>query len=135
VREIVPALAARGVTFEHYDMDGLTREGDLHVAGGVALAWFKDPDGNIHVFWHSQGSQNDAKYANPDVDRLVDTARMVSGLEDRKRLYNEANRIYQKDGAIIYLYHQNNLFAMTSKLSGFQANPDGLIRIQGIKLQ
>ena len=48
VREIVPALAARGVTFEHYDMDGLTRDGDLHVAGDVALAWFKDPDGNIH---------------------------------------------------------------------------------------
>ena len=48
VREIVPALAARGVTFEHYDMDGLERQGDLHVAGGVALAWFKDPDGNIH---------------------------------------------------------------------------------------
>ncbi|HZH26060.1 MAG TPA: ABC transporter substrate-binding protein [Azospirillaceae bacterium] len=94
-----------------------------------------DPDGNIHVFWHSQGSQNDSKYANPEVDRLVDTAREVSSLEDRRRLYNEANRIYQKDGAIIYLYHQNNLFAMTSKLTGFQANPDGLIRIQGIKLQ
>ena len=48
VREIVPALAARGVTFEHYDMPGLTLEGDVHVAGSVALAWFKDPDGNIH---------------------------------------------------------------------------------------
>jgi catechol 2,3-dioxygenase-like lactoylglutathione lyase family enzyme len=47
-RDIVKALAARGVVFEHYDMPGLTREGDVHVAGGVALAWFKDPDGNIH---------------------------------------------------------------------------------------
>ena len=47
-REIVQTLAGRGVKFEHYDMPGLTLEGDVHVAGDVALAWFKDPDGNIH---------------------------------------------------------------------------------------
>ena len=37
----------RGVTFEHYDMPGMTREGDVHVAGDMRVAWFKDPDGNI----------------------------------------------------------------------------------------
>ena len=47
-RDIVKTLAGRGVPFEHYDMPGLTLEGDVHVAGDVALAWFKDPDGNIH---------------------------------------------------------------------------------------
>ena len=47
-RELVKTLAARGVVFERYDMPGLTVEGDLHVAGDVVLAWFKDPDGNIH---------------------------------------------------------------------------------------
>ncbi len=43
----VAALKAKGVTFEHYDMEGLTREGDVHVGGGMKIAWFKDPDGNI----------------------------------------------------------------------------------------
>jgi catechol 2,3-dioxygenase-like lactoylglutathione lyase family enzyme len=43
----VAALKAKGVTFEHYDMPGLTREGDLYVADGYKIAWFKDPDGNI----------------------------------------------------------------------------------------
>ena len=47
-RELVQTLAGRGVVFERYDMPGLTVEGDLHVAGDVVLAWFKDPDGNIH---------------------------------------------------------------------------------------
>ncbi len=46
--EIVRTLAARGVVFERYDMPGLTLEGDIHVAGSVRLAWFKDPDGAIH---------------------------------------------------------------------------------------
>lgn len=44
---IVAALREKGVRFEHYDLPGLTRQGDLHVAGSFKGAWFKDPDGNI----------------------------------------------------------------------------------------
>jgi predicted enzyme related to lactoylglutathione lyase len=40
-------LKARGVTFEHYDMPGLTRTGDIYRGDRMAVAWFKDPDGNI----------------------------------------------------------------------------------------
>jgi catechol 2,3-dioxygenase-like lactoylglutathione lyase family enzyme len=45
----VEALQAAGISFEHYDMPGLTREGDVHVMGDSKekAAWFKDPDGNI----------------------------------------------------------------------------------------
>ncbi len=45
---IVRGLAGKGVGFEHYDMPGMSREGDVHSGGGVKVAWFKDPDGNIH---------------------------------------------------------------------------------------
>jgi catechol 2,3-dioxygenase-like lactoylglutathione lyase family enzyme len=47
IEEIVQQLKAKGITFEHYDMPGVTREGDVHVAGDMKVAWFKDPDGNI----------------------------------------------------------------------------------------
>jgi peptide/nickel transport system substrate-binding protein len=94
-----------------------------------------DPDGNIHVFWHSKGSQNDSKFANAEVDRLVDAARVTSDRAERIRLYNEANRIYQREGSIIYLWHPNNVFAMSTRVTGFQPNPDGLIRLQGVRLQ
>ncbi len=47
VEEVVRALKAKDVTFEHYDMPDMTREGDVHVAGNMKVAWFKDPDGNI----------------------------------------------------------------------------------------
>lgn len=47
LEEIVRALKAKGVGFEHYSMPGLTLEGDIHVASDMKLAWFKDPDGNI----------------------------------------------------------------------------------------
>jgi catechol 2,3-dioxygenase-like lactoylglutathione lyase family enzyme len=44
---IAAKLKARGVQFEHYDMPGLTLDGDVHVGDGMKVAWFKDPDGNI----------------------------------------------------------------------------------------
>ena len=43
----VGSLRARGVRFEHFDMPGVTREGDVHVAGKTRAAWFRDPDGNV----------------------------------------------------------------------------------------
>jgi catechol 2,3-dioxygenase-like lactoylglutathione lyase family enzyme len=47
VEEVVHALKGRGVNFEHYDMPNMTRQGDIHIAGAMKTAWFKDPDGNI----------------------------------------------------------------------------------------
>jgi catechol 2,3-dioxygenase-like lactoylglutathione lyase family enzyme len=47
MEDFVWALKAKGVTFEHYDMPDMTREGDVHVAGNMKVVWFKDPDGNI----------------------------------------------------------------------------------------
>jgi catechol 2,3-dioxygenase-like lactoylglutathione lyase family enzyme len=44
---VVQQLKSKGVAFEHYDMPEMTREGDIHVAGTMKVAWFKDPDGNI----------------------------------------------------------------------------------------
>src|SRR6478736_5525731 len=47
--EIVRSLQSKGVAFEHYDgLPGVTRDGDIHRVGDLKLAWFKDPDGNIH---------------------------------------------------------------------------------------
>jgi catechol 2,3-dioxygenase-like lactoylglutathione lyase family enzyme len=47
VDDLVRKLKERGVTFEHYDLPKMKREGDVYVAGAMKAAWFKDPDGNI----------------------------------------------------------------------------------------
>jgi len=47
VDDVVRVLKGRGVTFEHYELPNMTRQGDIHVAGAMRTAWFKDPDGNI----------------------------------------------------------------------------------------
>ena len=47
MEDIVQALKAKGVRFEHYDMPDMKREGDTHIFGNRKVVWFKDPDGNI----------------------------------------------------------------------------------------
>ena len=47
VESIAADLAAKGVSFEHYDMPGATYENGVHTMGDFRMVWFKDPDGNI----------------------------------------------------------------------------------------
>ena len=48
LEDVVRTLRDKGIAFEHYDLPGLTRDGDIHRGGEMRVAWFKDPDGNIH---------------------------------------------------------------------------------------
>src|SRR5260221_1485462 len=43
----VAGLKARGVTFEEYDMPGITMKNSIATGGGAKTAWFKDTEGNI----------------------------------------------------------------------------------------
>ena len=48
VEGVVQQLKSKEVVFEHHDdIRGVTREGDVHIAGNMKVSWFKDPDGNV----------------------------------------------------------------------------------------
>jgi peptide/nickel transport system substrate-binding protein len=94
-----------------------------------------DPDGNLWPFVHSTGGQNDGRYSNPEADRLVNAARVENDSEKRRAIYEQLNRIIvQQDRPRIYLWHPTWVVAHTQRLSGWVPNPDGLVRVQGLKL-
>jgi len=47
IEATVAEFKDKGITFEHYDLPGGERQGDIHLMGPFKAAWFKDPDGNI----------------------------------------------------------------------------------------
>ena len=49
LENVIEALKEKGVAFEHYELPDTVRKGDIHAAGPIRNAWFKDPDGNIHA--------------------------------------------------------------------------------------
>ena len=42
----VAALRAAGITFDTFDVDGISWDGDIAVMGAGRGIWFRDPDGN-----------------------------------------------------------------------------------------
>ncbi|GAB4522363.1 MAG: ABC transporter substrate-binding protein [Roseibium sp.] len=94
-----------------------------------------DPDGNIHQFMTCGGGINDSKYCNPEIDKLLDEARKSTDNAVRKEKYDAARDILIQDLPIIYLYHQTWIWALSDKLDGFTAYPDGMIRLENVKLK
>lgn len=93
-----------------------------------------DPDGNIGSFMACGAGLNDPHYCNADVDKALAGARATSSPDERKALYAAAAAHYMEDLPILYLYHETRLFAVSKKLSGFTAHPDGLVRLRGVSL-
>ena len=101
-----------------------------------ATAWSGrvDPDGNLFSFTHSGGALNDSHYASPQVDALLDQARAVQDVAERRGLYGQAVEQLSKDLPIVYLNNPKNVVGMSARVTGFRPVPDGLIRLQGVEL-
>jgi peptide/nickel transport system substrate-binding protein len=93
-----------------------------------------DPDGDTSPFLACGAGLNDPHYCNADVDKALADARSTSVPDERKAFYAAAAAHYMDDLPILYLYHETRLFAVSKKLSGFTAHPDGLIRLRGVSL-
>jgi peptide/nickel transport system substrate-binding protein len=94
-----------------------------------------DPDGNSYVFLHTKAPQNEAFYSNPEADKVLEDARLITDPAQRKAIYEKLTKIALNDDPLIYLYHRKLLIAHTTKLEGYKQMPDGLVRVIGLKLK
>jgi peptide/nickel transport system substrate-binding protein len=94
-----------------------------------------DPDGNSYVFLHTKAPQNDGGYSNPEADKALEEARLVTDPAQRKAIYEKLTKTVLNDEPLIYLYHRKLLIAHTTKLEGYKQMPDGLVRVIGLKLK
>ncbi len=100
------------------------------------LAWSgrADPDGNIFSFDACKQPLNYAGYCKPEVDEILNKSRTTRDPAERRKAYEQLAAIVLKDRPIVYLFHRHWLWASSAKLSGFKPIPDGLVRVQGLKL-
>jgi peptide/nickel transport system substrate-binding protein len=100
------------------------------------LAWSgrADPDGNIYSFDACKQPLNYAGYCKQEIDDLLTKSRTASDLAERKKAYDQIANVVLKDRPIVYLFHRHWLWAYNNKLTGFKPMPDGLVRVQGLKL-
>jgi peptide/nickel transport system substrate-binding protein len=100
------------------------------------LAWSgrADPDGNLQTFHFCKAPLNNAGYCNPAVDDLINKSRATLDPAQRLKFYEQIAAHVAKDRPVIYLFHRNWLWAHTPKLTGLRTVPDGMVRVQGLKM-
>jgi peptide/nickel transport system substrate-binding protein len=100
------------------------------------LAWSgrADPDGNVQNFLACGAPLNYSGFCNKEVEQLIADSRTTLDPLKRVDVYDKLAVQVQKDRPIVYLYHRHWLWAHTSKLAGLRTVPDGLVRVQGLKM-
>jgi len=100
------------------------------------LAWSgrADPDGNLHTMLACKGPTNYAGYCKEDVESLINQSRTSLEPAQRAAAYDKIAAQVARDRPIIYLFHRHWLWAHNAKLSGLRTVPDGMVRVQGLKM-
>ncbi len=94
-----------------------------------------DPDGNVNIWLACDGFLNWGKYCNPRMDQLLAEGRRLADPAQRVPVYREIADIMQRDRPHLVLYNPTWLWGLGEAVEGFAPQPDGLIRLQGVRLR
>jgi peptide/nickel transport system substrate-binding protein len=93
-----------------------------------------DPDGNLYSFIKTNAPLNASKYSDPEADSLLEQARAITGIPERRAIYAKLATKLNQDLPLMYVYTPKAIVGMSTKVSGFVPVPDNLIRPQGITI-
>jgi peptide/nickel transport system substrate-binding protein len=94
-----------------------------------------DPDGNISIWLACDGFLNWGKHCNRQLDTHLTAARRTADPALRLAEYTAAAGIYLDDRSHIFLYNYKWLWGVAEKVEGFAPHPDGIIRLQDVRLK
>jgi peptide/nickel transport system substrate-binding protein len=66
---------------------------------------------------------NRVRYRNPELDALLDAGVRELDRDKRRAIYADVQRVLQRDVPVISLWHEDNIAAMQSDISGFTLLP------------
>ena len=100
------------------------------------LAWSgrADPDGNLFSFYGCKQPLNYSGECRPQWDDLLNRSRNTLDTSGRIKVFATLAAEAAQEIPIVYLYHRNWLWAHNKKLTGLKTIPDGLVRVQGVKM-
>lgn len=82
-----------------------------------------DPGGVLETLLKSDGGSNSGKYANPELDELLEKGRLTFEQEKRKAIYDEVQKIIASDAAMIPVFHVNQVNVAKPGLTGYAVHP------------
>ncbi len=107
----------------------LLSDTDSHNFQAALLGWSgrPDPDGNLYSWFHTGGGNNSMQYSNPQVDSLLEAARITSDQTQRTSDYRQAEQLILQDASYVFINHGVTIQATTNTVKNFSLLPTTIL--------
>jgi peptide/nickel transport system substrate-binding protein len=139
VAQVIQAMAAEAgfdIKLEALESTTMVRNAEKGDYQALLAIWSgrADPDANISIWLACDGFLNWGKYCDKDLDALLNQAKSTTVTAERQGFYRQAAARYLDARPHLFLYHFKLLWALSSRVQGFAPYPDGIIRLQGMRM-
>jgi len=109
-----------------------TKRMDAGEFDAIASSWSGDPNPDLSGYWaSSQGPPNglnNLSYANPEVDRLLDAAKVELDPARRLDVFHRIHRLIHDDEPATFAFQSAQKYALSRSIGGLVTTPVGLYR-------
>lgn len=98
------------------------QQGELAFTRGNWGADYFDPENFMSLFYSKNivpFGPNKTGYSNPEIDKLYEHSIRITDFEERKKIYNEMEKIVIEDAAWVYLYYNQKHYLLRNNVQGF----------------
>jgi peptide/nickel transport system substrate-binding protein len=139
ISQMIQSMAAEAgikVKLEIVEFGTMLDNMDNFKFDAVRLGWSgrTDPDGNIYALFHTDGSINYG-YSNPEMDELLEQARVETDQKERKEIYSKATELGQEEVPFIFIYHEKDYKAFKNNLQGYKHISDQMMRFHDVSFK
>ena len=91
------------------------------------LGWgadYADPENFLDILFHSESENNHTNYSSPEVDALLEQARVEPDQETRFKLYNKIEQMILDDAPWVLLWNTGETYALIKpEVKGYELTP------------
>lgn len=105
----------------YYDQIYSGNHGQLFSSGWCAD--YPDPENFADVLFHTGSNQNNGGYSNPELDELLETARIEQDVTKRIEMYQQAEQMIVDDAAALFTTHYLDYELVKPYVKGYVLTP------------
>ena len=115
------------ITVENIEPDKYTdlvhagRHGQIFSGGWCAD--YPDPENFSDALFHTGAQQNQSNYSNPQLDKILEDARVEQDVTKRMQLYQQAEQIIVDDAPVLFTTHSLSYVLVKPYIQGYVLTP------------
>lgn len=122
------------INYRNY-LDELFAGNHGQILDGGWCADYPDPENFADLLYHSGSQQNLSNYSNPEVDALLEQARIEFDIQARLALYHQIEQILIDDAAGLFTFHSQAYYLVLKPyVIGYNAAPIGVAQLMNISI-